>query len=1204
MDIRDELLDKLRKEVIGPCPNSQYRDNETGEEILVRGIHGSPKSRYGAGMLYPQQSVTNGEVDGDEDADSDNQKIAVETSDDIPIEGHRASGNTETGVADEEPVGMANQYLPSAMGFTVRFNKKATKDKIQLFVQSAHYERANGKTLVKRIDKEGKVTIKKNKDGDFYQADYWIRRPIQAKPVELQINSLFSDSKKSVDFDIFLKKGKETWLKLRIFNRTTVEDKSGGYLTYTFVIINDLRASTNDSINSDNILYQNKLTLVSSSKDLIIPYKEKQSSSDTEEEDELNLLYRNKRIYAIGHGNSVEWTFDKDNQVINKIFTSAIPSYDLNQVAPTTFVDLSMLELSDKGDWTAAKKSLINLESEYEKWIRKIKKEAIEKKELEPYREAATRNVEKCQNSLQRIKRGIKYLTEADENDKIVQCFRWMNHAMIWQQQRSKTGIRKWVTTGKGKFKKLFLRGIDKNSSTHEFPSIKEFHNSSTGNGRWRPFQLAFILMNIDSIVNPDSEERKIVDLIWFPTGGGKTEAYLGLAAFNIFFRRYKGYEDFNSDFYGGTSILMRYTLRLLTTQQYERAASLICACELIRKENDDELGDEPISIGLWVGGSSTPNSNEKARAQVKSLQKDTKALYNFVVMKCPCCGAQIGKIENATRFDKEKVKGLTFDDGKGGHVRFKCENAFCEFYDVYLPLQVVDEIIYANPPTLLLGTVDKFAMVTWRQDAGRLFGFRYDKEGIKTRIHPPELIIQDELHLIAGPLGTMVGLYETMIQTLCNCYKKNEAPFILENDSFIPPKIIASSATISRAYEQVRSLYAISSKDQLNIFPSQGLDFGNTWFSEEKSLEIRDENLNQKFPGRRYVGVLASGYPSAQTSIVRSYASVLQALKEIENTENSDQINYYWTLLGYFNSIRELGGASSLVYGDIRERLSQIQNRELISKKNKRYINRIEELTSRVSSSDIPATLKKLEESFATEKNRALDICLATNMVATGVDISRLGLMFIHGQPKTTAEYIQASSRVGRRLPEGPGIIFTLYSPSKPRDKSQYEQFQGYHSRIYSNVEPTSVTPFSVNAREKGLHAVLFGLIRHLSNGSLDKNPNPSSSEFDRLAGIVSRIIMERCDVVDKSEKAATQILLDRRIKFCKDRGFQLYGDAGNSFNRQKDLNPPLMYSTSTEVKEEIIIENRSLGTPTSMRGVDTESVLSIYSNTDQNGE
>ena len=740
MDIRNELLDRLRKEIIGPCPNSQYIDKETGEEILVRGVHGSPKSRYGAGMLYPQQCVINGEVDGEENIEDTDQEtdFTNEEPDDIPIEGNRSSGNTETGVADEEPVGMANQYHPSAVGFTVRFNSAASEDKIRLSVQSAYYEKSGSKTPVKRFDKEGKIIISKNKKGDYYQADFWVRRPIQSEPVEVRINELFKDSKKSVDFDLFYKKDKETWLKLRIFNRTTPEDISEGFLTYTFVIINELRGSTDDSIDSASILYQNKLTLTSFSKDLIIAYKEKLSFSDTEEEEELNLLYRNKRVYAIGHGNSVEWTFDKDNQAIDEIFTSAIPAYDLTQVAPTAHVTLSMLELSDRGDWATAKKSLINLQNKYEKWILDIKEIASTKKELENYKNAASRNVDKCQNSLERIKRGIKYLTEANEEDEIVQCFRWMNRAMIWQQQRSKTGVRKWLRTGSGKNKKLLLQKINGNSSSHKFPSLEEFHESSTRNGRWRPFQLAFILMNIDSIVNPDSKEREIVDLIWFPTGGGKTEAYLGLAAFNIFFRRMKGKEYFNWDFYGGTSILMRYTLRLLTTQQYERAASLICGCELIRQENDTALGDEPISIGLWVGSSSTPNKNDSAKTQLKLLKKDVKAPYNFVVMKCPCCGSQIGKVEKSTRYDKDKIKGLIIDDGRNAHVRFKCDNEYCEFSETPLPLQVVDEIIYETPPTLLLGTVDKFAMVTWKKDAGRLFGFRYQDEGGKIRISPP----------------------------------------------------------------------------------------------------------------------------------------------------------------------------------------------------------------------------------------------------------------------------------------------------------------------------------------------------------------------------------------------------------------------------------------------------------------------------------
>jgi hypothetical protein len=295
---------------------------------------------------------------------------------------------------------------------------------------------------------------------------------------------------------------------------------------------------------------------------------------------------------------------------------------------------------------------------------------------------------------------------------------------------------------------------------------------------------------------------------------------------------------------------------------------------------------------------------------------------------------------------------------------------------------------------------------------------------------------------------------------------------------------------------------------------PAQGLEFGDTWFSEEKSLEETDGEGKQRYPSRKYVGVLASGYPSAQTSIVRTYASVLQKIKELSITNEYKLIDYYWTLLGYFNSIRELGGASSLVYGDIKERLGQIHNRDLITSEQRRYINRVEELTSRISSSEIPIILKKLETNYSSGKTQALDICLATNMVATGVDISRLGFMFIHGQPKTTAEYIQASSRVGREVPAGPGLIFTLYSSSKPRDKSHYEQFQGYHSRIYSNVEPTSVTPFSINARQKGLHAIFIALMRHFSIGELSHSP-VLSVEFDagKRFDVLINNIHDSCD-------------------------------------------------------------------------------------------
>jgi hypothetical protein len=1204
MEIRDEIVEAVKKEIIGPSPNSHYLDEATGQEILLASVHGSPKSRYGAGMLHPQHSTITEPDETDDSILSEGDDIPVKSN--IEENGKHYNYTSDEGQA-EEPVGMANQYLPSAMGFTIRFNSREQDDKIKLNILSAYYEKGKDKKPKKQVNENGNVEVYFNK-GKTFDSDYWVRRPISIEPLTYNINSLFSNEKKSVNQVLKQNDKGQDWLVLRIYNRSTKEDVKEGLFTYTFVIINALAASTDDSRNGDKILFQNELSLQTENQNLIVPYKERVLASDTDEEKQLNLLYRKKRVFSIGHGTSVQWETKIDKatgyETVSKVWTSVIPEYDLRQVAPTEHVKLSMFDLSDLGNWTTAKKSLIELRDEYHSWIVKMES-SLTSEEFKDYLSAALINIEKCKTSFRRISNGIDFLLNADENSDLVRCFRWMNRAMIWQQQRSKAKIRKWKKTGNGQNQSLALDFLDGETKSHAFEPLEKFKEGEN-NGKWRPFQLAFVLMNIESIINPKSKEREIVDLIWFPTGGGKTEAYLGLTAFNIFYRRIKGKINKNWSHFGGTSVIMRYTLRLLTTQQYERAASLICACDLIRLENKKnredelefgELGDEPITIGLWVGGASTPNTVVEARSQLNKLRDNSKEEYRFVVMKCPCCGSQIGKIDGLSNFDKvPKFKGLHKDDGNTGKVYFKCENSVCEYSEIPLPLQVVDESIYSNPPTLLLGTVDKFAMIPWKAEAGNLFGFRKDVTQAIHRIAPPELIIQDELHLIAGPLGTMVGLYETMVQTLCNNYQKTSPPFISAmNEEIIPPKIVASSATISRAYEQVQNLYAIKTPSEMNIFPSQGLDFGDTWFSEEKPLI-------SKYPSRRYVGILASGYPSAQTSIVRTYASVLQRIKELSlSTENESTIDYYWTLLGYFNSIRELGGASSLVYGDIKERLSQIQDRELISKVHKRYLNKVEELTSRISSAEIPVILKRLETNYNASNTQALDICLATNMVATGVDISRLGFMFIHGQPKTTAEYIQASSRVGRAVPSGPGLIFTLYSSSKPRDKSHYEQFQGYHSRIYSNVEPTSVTPFSINARQKGLHAIFIGLMRHFSTGDLSHSP-VLSDEFEQLKIIFEKIIIDRCCIIDKDEATNTSNLLSKIIKSWRAEAPDNYGDAANYGILNNEGFFPLMYATSSEVKQEVKERVVPFATSTSMRGVDTESVVSIYSNFDSN--
>lgn len=1191
MDIRIELLKVLKEEIVGPVENPKYKDETTGEEILLRSVHGSPKSRYGAGMLYPMSSQNMGEADTEPNSEETENLDESDYKTGTSAKG-RAKGED---LSYEEPVGLANQFLPSAMGFTVQFDKNESDGSIEIGCLSACYKKGADQQAKKRVNKEGRIE-NVNKDGEPILSDCWVRTPLKIPSKTFNVFSLFQKGEKRRKEILAYTESGDPWISLNIYNRS---QKTESFLTFTFVLVNEVEATGDRSKDDKHILYQNKLILKTTNQNLIVPYKERTRSSDTDEEKELNLLYRNKRIFGIGHGVSVEWSsmYREEREKITEIKTSVIPRYEMPQIAPTSHVTLSMYELSDLGDWDAAKNSLNELISEYEQWIHEIESET--KKLNKSYQVAAINSVKKCQRTLARIKRGVEFLIKVDESSDLVKSFRWMNRAMLWQQQRSGTQQRIWKRTwDKANQSVDILEPID-STGKQEFESLEEFKNSDRW-GKWRPFQLAFVLMNIESIVNSESKERDIVDLIWFPTGGGKTEAYLGLSAFTIFYRRLLGSKELNEE---GTTILMRYTLRLLTTQQYERAASLICACELIRLEEEEKgnyiLGDEPISIGLWVGGSSTPNANKTVGKSIGAVDQFKKlndfksfkrAPYNFVVMKCPCCAAQIGKIKNAISNDNKKVKGLYKEDGSKASINFKCENEKCEFFDNDLPLYVIDEVIYEKSPTLLLGTVDKFAMLPWKPESGNLFGFR-ERNGARYRIKPPELIIQDELHLISGPLGSMVGMYETMVHTFCNDYALNSPPFITEEAKFIPPKIVASSATISRAKEQVKALYG-KNEDQLHIFPSQGIEFGNTWFSQE----IKP---SQEKPGRLYAGILASGYPSAQTAIVRSYSAILQKVKQEE--QNHDNIDYYWTLLGYFNSIRELGGAMSLVHGDIRERLSQIQNRELIEFEKRRNIYdwKIQELTSRISSDKIPDTLKDLERSYnvtAGKKSNALDICLATNMVATGVDISRLGLMFIHGQPKTTAEYIQASSRVGRRSSDGPGLIFTLYSPSKPRDKSQYEQFQGYHSRIYSNVEPTSVTPFSINVRERALHAVLIGLIRHFSSevkGTLTK-PETQSKDYNDLKDIVTNIITKRAALVNNEEIEPTKILCDQRLYFWEMSGIQSYGDAGNYGIKYNDIHP-LMYANSAEIKREI--RGKSLSTPTSMRGVDTESQIEITS-------
>jgi hypothetical protein len=668
-------------------------------------------------------------------------------------------------------------------------------------------------------------------------------------------------------------------------------------------------------------------------------------------------------------------------------------------------------------------------------------------------------------------------------------------------------------------------------------------------------FQLAFLLMNLRAVAggkHDPANERTVVDLIWFPTGGGKTEAYLGLTAYTIFLRRLRHPQR------RGCVALMRYTLRLLTAQQFERAAALIMACEFIRRREKEVLGPVPITIGLWAGSSLTPNYREDARQKLKAWMADGDKSHPFQLLKCPWCRTPLDNRENRG-YHQAKVNGrLT--------VKFFCPDDRCPGSQakapvVGIPATVIDEDIYDDPPSLLLGTVDKFAMLAWNPSAGVLL------RGDGADVRGPDLIIQDELHLISGPLGTIVGLYETVIDRLCS------------QDQ--PPKVVASTATIRRAEEQCLSLF----DRRTAVFPPAALSISDSWFAVEKT----------DAPGRLYVGVLGSAAPSFTTLSRQAIASLVFGISWMDLPPGLDPEfrDAYWTLVWYFNSLRELGRGGTLIEADVREHLGVIRRRLGLGRDAGRPFVRGEELTSRKRGDEIPEVLDRLEQNKAGDA-KAIDVLLATNMISVGVDVSRLGLMAVAGQPKSTSEYIQATSRVGRDDKLAPGLVVSLYVPGKSRDRSHYEHFRTYHESFYRFVEPTSVTPFSIPAIDRALHALIVIVARQEQGYSRPQDLKPTDPWLEEL----------KSWLIKRAERAQTK---PRYIEALKKRFDLIVEIWTNRTDRTewgeawitKDESDHLLYPPSA-----VQAFKDGLGapafdvpfpTPTSMRSVDVECRLRI---------
>lgn len=971
-------------------------------------------------------------------------------------------------------ISLSNQRNPSSCGIT--FALKSGVTTIVLSGTYAFYE-----PIVFENAQDYGIDVLKWKDSENHPKILWKRRGYSFE-IEVDLPIV------KVSNPISLEAG----IQLQIFTHTVL--KSGERIVTVVMLNTNISQSEEPEDKARLCAFQTGLRISGSDKKAIFADTNLKSNISVDEELlELEMLYSDVHCYAQGHGCSVTWDMSNTDPLWIEI--SWMASYTLKQMMASKIENQSVLSMNylATADPADVCLSLKTFAESYCHWIDEIREKCRELPEC--FKTEAERNVEKCYSAYHRIMNSIELLSDSTA----FQAFQLANEAMLMQRHQ---------TLIKGK---------------REYDAEKVL---------WYPFQLAFVLHEISSFINPESKEREVVDLLWFPTGGGKTEAYLGIAAFAIFIRRLRNLED------DGVTVIMRYTLRLLTIQQFERTSMLICACELIRKKY--KLGGKTISIGLWVGGDLTPNSLAKAHRSIVKQQRGAVVTEDesnpCQIQICPWCGNHITVHEYSV-------------DQIGKRMIINCNNPNCDFHNAEngLPLHIIDEAVYQHLPTFLVATVDKFAQIPLSEKPAAIFGISSGK-------NPPDLIIQDELHLISGPLGTMTGIYEAAVTKLC---EKNG----------IGAKIIASTATIRNAHNQILALYG----KQFVQFPPQGISVKDSYFAVESTEKEK--------PTRAYLGIMGIGV-TATTALIRVNAALLFATRYLALLGYEDRvIDNFWTITGYFNSLRELGGASTQILDDVQSRFSYLTKTKFGHIKPRvdceAVYDNIVELTSRMNNTEITNVIQdRLKRSYRCGMHSDVyDFVLASNMISVGVDVGRLGIMTVAGQPKTNAEYIQATSRVGR---DNPGMVITVYNSTRSRDRSHYEQFLRYHSALYRYVEATSLTPFADRARDRGLHALYVALCRYLVPGLLENEDAVKYQSNNASVVSVRNMILDYVELIDPDElDAVIEELSDIEEQWeVKAMGSLVYRSYGN----EKKL-----------LKNDI--ENDRFRTMNSMRNVDAQS-------------
>jgi hypothetical protein len=1197
---RDWLAERLRAEIVGPDPAGEPcaldvdgkekiftweqlrapKKQLNGEEIIWQD---PPSKRYGAGILYPQMVTETAElnepnqsIETTELPEATDKELSLLKKLEAQVERNQLK-SLKADDTEELDVNLANSFKPSAIGLSFMVDLSKEKEGLSLdLVSVSKINRLEKKEIAPAYYVKREITIG-GKEGEvgaqLSKRSIWIRSPLTTADGGF-ISLTFTNSELLDPAPYISKKIEVPGKHLEaVLIKRKLQQSDPNTRLITISLVN--RSISEKSVDEVALFQAGIRVRCSSGAEAILSYPDLSMASGDgllPSSDELvnKLLYRQYKTFAIGHGCAADWD-GVSPDAVSEAWSDVMPSYEIPTISPDLYLKTesgpvlfrsSMRKLGGLDPADDGFKEIDQLISLYQQWIEGLKKGLVNQdqnigSDLYP---TANYLLERCEQCLSRIKRGVDLLNGVDEKSKKArQAFVLANKAMLISQLRSDSGVREPIAGGKS-----------------WIPEMKplDLVTPNEKRGFWRPFQIAFLLLSLEGIVNPDSQDRDIVDLIWFPTGGGKTEAYLGLTAFTIFYNHLAGNKA------GGVDVLMRYTLRLLTAQQFQRASLLFCAMEYMRRQDVAMLGQKPYSIGLWVGGDTAPNKRVDALSKLKALQADSSKENPFILLKCPWCSAKFGPELGKERSPIYGYKKARLTSTSPETVVYRCSDPKCDFSskpaqsNSDLPIVVIDEDIFDNPPNLLIGTVDKFATLAWKPEIRSIFGI--DVEGNQVGM-PPSLIIQDELHLISGPLGSMVGLYETLIEKLC-----------VDDRTYVKPKIVASTATISRANEQVKNLYA---RENVSLFPPSGLDVGDSFFSRE----ARDE-FDQLIPGRRYLGVMAPGHGSLQTTEARVFATLLQfsGAMDKDNLEKDP----WWTLLCYFNSIRELGSAATLFVSDARDYLRVLIDRHGIPYKNIRKLFNVTELTSRIRGDQVPQELEKLSKSLsgdpANSNDDIVDACLASNIIEVGVDIPRLSLMAIVGQPKTTSQYIQVSSRVGRDN-DKPGLVCILYGQSKPRDRSHFERFRSYHQALYAQVEPTSVTPFSAPAVDRALHGIIVAAVRQL--GRIDQegiHPSPFPLEDgSKLKDLIESMIEDRVVGVAPEERDNVLEKMRQRLKEWRIWDPAEYGGFG-----LPPQNAPLMHPAgSVELPE---WTNRSWSTLSSLRNVDAscEGVITGFFN------